>query len=224
MNKASLQWILDNCRTILFDFDGPLCDVFAGRPARQIARELERLVDYPVDTNDPLEVLRAVYAADSTLGHVVEDALIRAEVEAVKVSRPEMAGVQALRSFADDGRGVGIVSNNCLPAIEAFVDNLGLRGTVSVIVGRAYRRPDLMKPHPWALTQAVERLSDDLAVSVLIGDSMTDIEAACRAGAQCVAFANKPSKIDEFRATGVATITSMWQLVRPEEVERRPDA
>ncbi|MGQ0573898.1 MAG: HAD family hydrolase [Pseudonocardia sp.] len=212
MNDGSLTWVVRHCCTVLFDFDGPLCDVFVNRPAAGVARDLEGLAGRRFDTNDPLEVLRSVYALDQDAGHVVEDALVQAEVDAVRVSIPDAGGVAALRSFASEGRRVAIVSNNSQAAVEEFLDMHQLQQAVSIVVGRAHRRPDLMKPDPWSVRRAVEHLGVTPTDAFLIGDSMTDIEAARRAGTHCVAYANKPAKVDPFRATGVPTITSMTEL------------
>jgi HAD superfamily hydrolase (TIGR01662 family) len=212
VNNGSLTWVVRNCCTVLFDFDGPLCDVFVNRPAAGVARDLEGLTGGRFDTDDPLEVLRSVYALDQGAGHIVEDALVQAEVDAVRVSIPDAGGVAALRSFAGNGRRVAIVSNNSQAAIEEFLCMHQLRRAVSIVVGRAHRRPDLMKPDPWSVRRAVARLGVTPADAVLIGDSMTDIEAARRAGTHCVAYANRPAKVEPFRATGVPTITSMTEL------------
>jgi HAD superfamily hydrolase (TIGR01549 family) len=186
--------------------------VFANLPAAGVARELERLTEHQFDTDDPLEVLRHAYALDPTTGHRVEDALVRTEVDAVRVSTPEVAGVAALRSLAQQGRLTAVVSNNSTAAVEKFLDMHELRHAVTVVVGRAHRRPDLMKPNPWPLLRAAEELGVEPGDAVLIGDSLTDIEAARSAGTYCVAFANKPSKVAPFRAAGVPIVMAMEEI------------
>lgn len=79
---------LANARVILFDFDGPLCDVFAGLPASEVADELTALLSAQdaaagtkaAGTDDPLDVLRIAHEADTELGQKVERALTAAEV------------------------------------------------------------------------------------------------------------------------------------------------
>lgn len=85
---------LANARVILFDFDGPLCDVFAGLPASEVADELTALLSAQdaaagtkaAGTDDPLDVLRIAHEADTELGQKVERALTAAEVRAVAVA------------------------------------------------------------------------------------------------------------------------------------------
>jgi phosphoglycolate phosphatase-like HAD superfamily hydrolase len=43
-----------------------------------------------------------------------------------------------------------------------------------------------------------------------VGDSLSDIEGAKRAGVRIIAYANRPAKLDAFRAAGAdAVISSM---------------
>ena len=213
MTADSALSLLTRCEVVLFDFDGPLCDVFANRPAPDVARTLEALTPHKFSTDDPLEVLRLAVQLDPTVGAAVEDALIAAEIDAVRVAVPEMDGVAALRALRHSGKRIGIVSNNSSPAIEVFLGSLDLRGFVSVVVGRPYRRPDRMKPDPWSLRRALGVLDAAGERTVFIGDSMTDIEASRRAGIRCVAVANKPAKVSPFAATGVPTVTAMRDLI-----------
>jgi phosphoglycolate phosphatase-like HAD superfamily hydrolase len=211
VTNPALQ-LLSQCSTVLFDFDGPLCDVFANKPAWKIARHLETLAGDKFSTDDPLEVFRLAFEHDPEHGGVIEDDLIRAEIEAVHLSVPNAVGVAALRSWHAEGKSIGIVSNNSDSAVEIFLDRFRLRSIVSVIVGRAFRHPELMKPHPWPLHEAAARLNSDPLETILIGDSLTDIEAAKRAAMGCVAFANKPWKIQLFEAAGVPTVRSMAEI------------
>lgn len=120
---------------------------------------------------------------------------MRAEIEAVRISIPEISGIAALCSFAGRDRPIAVVSNNSGEVIRVFLDQCDLSDIVATIVGRAYRRPDLMKPNLWAITSAIESLEANRRQMVFIGGSMTDIEAAHRAGISCIAYANKPPKV-----------------------------
>ena len=56
--RRNLAALLQRTRAILFDFDGPICSVFAGQPAPTVARELrEQLAEWGADVpthDDPL--------------------------------------------------------------------------------------------------------------------------------------------------------------------------
>lgn len=205
--------LLARCRAILFDFDGPLCDMFAGKPAPEVAHQLEYLAGQSHHTDDPLEVLRVAFALNATNREQVEDELIRAEIQAVQISMPDIHGVRALRSFFERGRKTAIVSNNSSAAVWEFLESRHLSYTVETVIGRTYRHPELMKPDPWAINEALRSLDVESSRAVLIGYSMIDIEAARRARVHCIAFANKPEKRAAFASTGVPVITSMAEVV-----------
>jgi phosphoglycolate phosphatase-like HAD superfamily hydrolase len=112
---------------VLLDFDGPLCDVFAGMPAPTVDRRLAEFAGVVVDTDDPLQVLRhAAEKLDTEKLRQVEDALIQAEVEAIPVSQPTPGGRELVRQLIRSGHRVGVVSNNSTQAVAAFLGRHGL--------------------------------------------------------------------------------------------------
>ncbi|MCU7724564.1 HAD family phosphatase [Actinoplanes sp. KI2] len=202
------------------DFDGPVCSVFAGYPAPRIAAELVGLlaglgVDVPTDVQaepDPMEVLR--WSGEQCLPKVVtavEDALCEAELRAVAVAAPTPFGHELIVNAHDHGLPVAIVSNNSAPAVEAYLAAHGLITLVTPIVGRAYADPARMKPHPGPVLDAARYLGAAPADCTLIGDSLTDIEAARAAGVRVVGYANRTWKVAAF-ASADAVVTSMGHL------------
>jgi phosphoglycolate phosphatase len=209
--ESPLSAILKDANAVLFDFDGPLCDVFAGEPSANVARSLERLVG-PADTDDPLEVLRRAAQRPGVDVREVDDRLIAAEVRAIASSITNEDGLAALRSCMRGGRSVGIVSNNSGQAIQAFLAKQELSNSGVLVVGRPYGRPDLMKPNPRMLHLALARLTVSPERSVFIGDSQSDIEAARAAHTSCVSLANKPGKRVKFEESGVLVVDSMAEI------------
>jgi haloacid dehalogenase superfamily, subfamily IA, variant 3 with third motif having DD or ED/haloacid dehalogenase superfamily, subfamily IA, variant 1 with third motif having Dx(3-4)D or Dx(3-4)E len=222
MGTEHLTETLADIEGVLFDFDGPLCDVFAGRPAPQVAKELTELAvsrepalaDRLHATDDPIEVLRLAHAASTDLGHEVECALTAAEVEAVAVAgAPTPGGVAALEAARAAGRRVAVVSNNSAECVRAYLDQHGLAGYVLEVVGRAGHQPDLMKPNPHSLITAAEKLGVDVTRCVLIGDSLTDIQAAHAIGAFAIGYANKDHKLKLFTEAGADSVTDTMQSI-----------
>ncbi|MDX2295390.1 MULTISPECIES: HAD family hydrolase [Streptomyces] len=207
---------LANARVILFDFDGPVCDVFAGLPAPEVARELTALLSTQdeaagmkaAQTDDPIEVLRIAHEANTELGQKVEQALTSAELRAVAVAgQPTPGAAEALQSARAAGRGVAVVSNNSAECVRVFLELHGLEEYVTKIVGRPSEQPHLMKPNPFPLITAAEQMNIDVMSCTLIGDSLTDIQAAHAAGATVVGYANKPHKADQFADAQADAIT-----------------
>jgi HAD superfamily hydrolase (TIGR01509 family) len=207
---------LVSARVILFDFDGPICDVFAGLPAPEVARELTTLLSArdeaagakAAQTDDPIEVLRIAHEADAKLGQRIEQALTAAEVRAVAVAgQPTPGAAEALQAARAAGRGVAVVSNNSAECVRSFLKFHGLEEYVTEIVGRPSGQPHLMKPNPFPLIAAAEQMQIDITSCTLIGDSLTDIEAAHAAGATAIGYANKPHKAGLFSEAQADVIT-----------------
>ncbi|WP_405100803.1 HAD family hydrolase [Micromonospora sp. NBC_01412] len=222
--SADLGRLLAGVGAVLLDFDGPVCSIFAGYPAPQVAAELVDVlrrqgVDVPPDLAsepDPLEVLRRTGAAgDHGITRAVEDALCAAECRAVETAEPTPYGREVIVAARQAGMPVAAVSNNSAGAVSAYLAAHRLAGYVLPVVGRAYADPDRMKPNPEPILQAVLALGETPGRCVLIGDSVSDIEGARAAGVRVVAYANRPNKADLFRgAAADAVISSMGELAR----------
>ncbi|WP_435974029.1 HAD family hydrolase [Streptomyces sp. Qhu_M48] len=207
---------LANARVLLFDFDGPVCDVFAGLPAPEVARELTALLSAQdeaagakaAQTDDPIEVLRIAHEADTGLGQKIEQALTAAEVRAVAVAgQPTPGAAEAFQAARSAGRGVAVVSDNSAECVQAFLKLHGLEEYVTKIVGRPAEQPHLMKPNPFPLITAAEQMHIDVTSCTLIGASLTDIQAAHAAGATVIGYANKPHASDQFTEAQADVIT-----------------
>ncbi|MEU6217209.1 HAD family hydrolase [Streptomyces sp. NPDC047022] len=219
MGSSTLPEVLEATRAVLFDFDGPICDVFAGHPAPEVARHLaETLAEYDAalgskahGTDDPMEILRLAPQAGEPALRAIEEELTKAEVTAVKLAGPPVPGaVAALEAARSPGRKVAIVSNNSTACVRAFLMLHGLRHLVDTVVGRAPYWPDLMKPDPHSLLMAAGQLDTHPYDCTLIGDSVTDVEAARAAGGRSIGFANKPGKERALGDAGAdVVVTSM---------------
>ncbi|GEL25052.1 hydrolase [Pseudonocardia sulfidoxydans NBRC 16205] len=206
---------------VLLDFDGPVCAVYGGTSSRVVANHLrERLRDggapVPADiaaTDDPLDVLRHAATIDAGCLSRIESDFVGQEVAAVATATATPGAAQAVSALVAAGRTITIVSNNSADAVRAYLKRAGLTGLVAGVAGRVPRRPDLMKPHPHLLREAMTALATTAAECVMIGDSETDIEVAHLVGSPAVAFAHKPSKRARLEALDPeAIITSMFDV------------
>ncbi|MFH9671238.1 HAD family hydrolase [Streptomyces sp. NPDC017405] len=203
MGSSHLSEVIEATRAVLFDFDGPVCDVFAGRPAAEVARHLaDALMRYDAalgakacGVDDPMEILRLSPQGGESALRAIEEELTKAEVTAVKLAGPPIPGaVAALEAAQSSGRKVAIVSNNSTACVRTFLMLHDLRHLVDAVVGRAPYWPDAMKPDPHSLLKAAAQLNTHPHSCTLIGDSVTDIEAAKATGGHSIGFANKPGK------------------------------
>jgi phosphoglycolate phosphatase-like HAD superfamily hydrolase len=193
---------------VLFDFDGPICSVFAGYPAPVVARELrEQLTRAGVDlpqTDDPLEVLRLAAPLGPQVLVEIEDMLIAAERAAALTAAPTRGGEESISACVASGRSAAIVSNNSAAAVVAYLAARGISSPGSdLVVGRQYAKPHLMKPHPAPVLAVLAAVGVEPGDAVLIGDTVTDVEAAAAAGVLCIGYANKPGKRERLRKAAV---------------------
>ncbi|MEV5510462.1 HAD family hydrolase [Streptomyces orinoci] len=213
--------VLPSARHVLLDFDGPVCNVFSGLPAAAVAEQLLRLYEekagapfaLPVaNRNDPLEIVRQAGELDDPLASVLDDALTEAEVRAVASSQVTPGALSVVNACRRTGRAVSAVSNNSRASVSAFLARQGVKQWFTTIVGRP-ADAKLMKPNPFPLLQALAHLGWEAAEAVMVGDSVTDVQAANSVGMPCVGLANKPGKrVALAEAGAAAVIDSMGEL------------
>ncbi len=216
-DEGRLAELLAGTGPLLLDFDGPVCSIFAGYPAAEVAAELRerlkrngiRVVGSVVTEPDPLEVLRWTGRhGDPDVVRAVEDALCAAELEAARLAESTPYAREVIVAARDAGKPVAIISNNSAGAIVKYLNLHRLAVHV-----RAYARPELMKPHPDPIRRAVAALGAEPGDCALIGDSLADITAAQAAKAKVIGYANKPAKAERFAAAQAdAVVTSMSEI------------
>ncbi|QKW28336.1 HAD family hydrolase [Streptomyces seoulensis] len=222
MVSSQLLDVIRATRAVFFDFDGPVCDVFAGRPAAEVARHLAAtLVRHDTalgakacGVDDPMEILRLAPQGGEPALREIEEELTKAEVTAVKLAGPPIPGaVAALEAAQLSGRKVAIVSNNSTACVRAFLMLHDLRHLVDAVVGRAPYWPEAMKPDPHSLLKAADQLGTHPHDCTLIGDSVTDMEASKATGGHSIGFANKPGKDLALGDAGADVVVSTMTAV-----------
>jgi HAD superfamily hydrolase (TIGR01509 family) len=205
-----------NC--VLLDFDGPVCSVFSSIPAPDVARRLRAELTGPLppavtEASDPFVVLR--YAATQGRADDIDALLTSLEVRSVQAAKPTDGIAHLLSALATVGVPVCLVTNNSTAAARTFLDKHDLGRHVHTVVGRVPGRPDLLKPHPHLVRTAMARHGMWPGQCVLVGDSVSDVQAARNAGTRVIAYINKPHKRTRLHAAGPdATVASIADLTR----------
>ena len=106
------------------------------------------------------------------------------ELAAVATAAPTPYVHDVVTACQNSGRSVSIVSNNSARAVHAYLARHGLDDRISLVVARTSHDPALLKPSPHLITQAVEALDAEPGECTLVGDSVTDVQAARLAGVQ----------------------------------------
>jgi phosphoglycolate phosphatase len=221
---TGLDDILSRTRYLLLDFDGPICDIFAGHPAPVVAGHLCKLITSQgiqlpaaiAESADPLEVFTYSATVSADLAAQVEAEMADQEVAAVPTSRPAPYVHDVVISARESGRTVAVVSNNSERAVRAYLAQHGLDDRIDYIAARTSADPALLKPSPHLIQQALTTLAAPADESVLVGDQTTDMQAARLAGIDSIGYANRPGKHAAFTEAGAtAIVRSLAELVLP---------
>jgi phosphoglycolate phosphatase-like HAD superfamily hydrolase len=213
---ADVRDIVAGTRCLLLDFDGPICDVFAGLPASLAASRLielagnlqARMPADVADSGDPLRVFTWVCVADSELAARVEAELTELECAAVASATPTPCAPEVITAARGSGRVVAVVSNNSEQAIRSYLAAHGLSDGVDAIASRTSPDAALLKPSPYLVGTALAALGAAPAEASLVGDLSTDVRAARRAGVRPIGYARKPGERATLRQAGAQAVIS----------------
>ncbi|MPY97741.1 MAG: HAD-IIIA family hydrolase [Actinophytocola sp.] len=217
MTNAAAE-LLASKPNVLLDFDGPVCSVFGGVGADTVARQLrERLglsERHSAEVRDPFEILRYAAAEGHREAVDAERELTKLEVHAIASATPTPYSAELLQRLTDRGQRIVIVSNNSASAVRAYLNQHGLTALVNDVSARTDADPTLLKPSSHLLHQAIEQLGTTSERCVMIGDSITDIDAAWASGVAIIAYANKSTKQDQFARHAPSTVvTDLYSLI-----------
>lgn len=98
---------------------------------------------------------------------------------------------------------LAVASNNHQGAITRYLEREELLGFFDgPVIGRSEADVRLMKPNPWVLHEVVRASGADASEHLLIGDSLSDRQAARSAGMPFLGYHRKPGKRQALRAPG----------------------
>lgn len=183
--KETLQSVMEPVKAILFDMDGPLCHLFGSYPASEVTHnlklELNTLKKLPEEAmleDDFFKVLWAVERTGEPM-YYWEQALTELEKDAALSAPPAPFIEQLFPVLEENLIGRAIVTNNNTEAAYQFLRKNKLEHLFGKhVFGRC--RPDFreLKPNPLFLNNAMRSLQVDPAECLMIGDSVTDYQAA----------------------------------------------
>jgi beta-phosphoglucomutase-like phosphatase (HAD superfamily) len=218
---AALAKVIQQTRHLFLDFDGPICSIFAGLKPEAVAAGLRDIltgqgIQLPADlaaSTDPFDVFAYAATISPALGATVEAAMADMEIAAVPTAEPAAYVHEVIASCGESGRTLTIVSNNSAEAVQAYLTSHALDGPIGCVVARTSPDPDLLKPSPYLLRQAVEANKADPTECTLVGDQVTDILATRQARTHSIGYANKPAKTRTLADAGAdSVITSLAHL------------
>ncbi|MGP9020068.1 HAD family hydrolase [Streptomyces sp. BR1] len=219
-----LKGLIAKAECVLFDFDGPVCHLFARHTAAEVAGRLVRQVGAKgVRVNasgDPHAVLKAVneLRPDGILVGEVEEQLTREEVTAATCAVPTRHVDDLIRAWRDVGARLAITTNNSPRAVECYLTAHGLIDCFAPHIHGRTTDLRLLKPDPYCLHQALDSLGARPAEALMIGDTLTDWDAAQRAGVPFLGYVRNDRRARELRAAGaplvVTSLADVLEAVR----------
>jgi HAD superfamily hydrolase (TIGR01509 family) len=209
---------------VLFDFDGPICGLFAGHRAPHIADRLidwlaERGLRLPLsddDRQDPHAVLRAVgelHPDDRTLVRQLEQALTEEELYATDTAAPTPYVDELIRKWSARGVPLAIATNNSPKAVARYVQRRGLAPCFDHHIYGRTADLERLKPDPDCLNRALRALGADPAKSLMIGDTPSDLYAAQQAGVAFLGYAKDARRVARLRRAGAETVVGSLGVV-----------
>lgn len=227
----NLQDLITRVRFVLWDFDGPICRLFAGHKAQFVAGELVRrleeagmrhvLTPEERQFDDPYKVLRAVDRRHpgSDLVAEVEARLTREELRAASSAMPTAYADPLVRAWVARGVRLAVTTNNSASAAHEYLRTRGLEGCFGPHIYGRTRDPNLLKPHPDSLRRALDALGADPSDALMVGDGPTDLLAAQRAGVAFIGYARDDRKEKLLReAEAEHIVLSLSEVLRELDV------
>ncbi|MFI9766869.1 HAD family hydrolase [Streptomyces sp. NPDC052415] len=222
---AELHHLIRNARVVLWDFDGPICRLFARYTAERVATDLvgwlegrglhDLLTAAERDALDPHVVLRAVDRRHpgSDLVAELEDRLTAEELKATSSAMPTPYADPLIRTLTAVGSRLAIATNNSPRVVRAYLESRDLtRCFTPHIYGRTQQLNHL-KPDPDCLNRALRAMGAVPASALMIGDAPTDYFAARAAGVAFLGYARNDRKARLLNEAGAMSVVNSLQLL-----------
>jgi phosphoglycolate phosphatase-like HAD superfamily hydrolase len=224
---GGLRELVARARVVLWDFDGPICRLFAGHSAEGVASDLVEwlegrglhglLTDAERESLDPQVVLRAVNRRHpgSDLVTELEERLTQEELRASASAMPTAYADPLIRTWTAVGSRMAITTNNSARVARTYLESRGLEGCFRPHVYGRTQELHHLKPDPYCLNRALNAMGAAPAAALMIGDALSDHEAAQCAGVPFLGYAHNERKATLLRRAGaVAVVTSLEPLLR----------
>ncbi|MEU5460323.1 HAD family hydrolase [Streptomyces althioticus] len=220
-----LRNLIEGARVVLWDFDGPVCRLFAGHSAERVARDLvdwlegrglHGLLDESArESLDPHVVLRAVDRRHpgSDLVAELEERLTQEELKAAASARPTPYADPLVRTWTAVGARLAITTNNSPRVVKEYLTSRDLLPCFAPHIYGRTQELRYLKPHPHCIQRALNAMGAAPATALMIGDTPSDYLAARAAGVPFLGYARNERKNKVLREAGAETIVGSLEPV-----------
>jgi myo-inositol-1(or 4)-monophosphatase len=210
---AELDAILSQAQHLIFDFDGPVCDLSAAIPPdtpdqlRAIIRaEAGELPPSLTKTGDLAELLRYAATISPGLAAHVDAKLSDIEIAAIPGAITAAYLDDALAACRDSGRSAAIISQCSAAAIRAYLTASGLAESIQHIFAPGSYPPGHLEPRHQVIANTIQALGAQPDRCALVTASADGIETARSTSTQLIGYAATPSNSDRLTAAGATCI------------------
>ncbi|WP_298885802.1 HAD hydrolase-like protein [uncultured Serinicoccus sp.] len=222
----SARRLVEDARTLLVDFDGPLARLFPGSSwaelGDRVRAETHRLGGPELAQRlegeaDHVQCLRLVGEHAPRLLAPLEELVTELELDAASRVSPRPGALALIDRTLERGGSLAVVTNNTPDVVARVLDRArpGTGGRLHV-VGRSAGRVSDLKPEPDLLLRALRLLDARSEGAVFLGDSVTDVQAGRSAGVPVVGVAEDEGRRQELLAEGaVGAVEGVGDLVPP---------
>ncbi|MFF3347257.1 HAD family hydrolase [Streptomyces sp. NPDC002779] len=222
---AELHDLVRNARVVLWDFDGPICRLFARHTAERVATDLvdwlegrglhDLLTAAERDALDPHVVLRAVDRRHpgGDLVAELEDRLTTEELKATSSAMPTPYADPLIRTLTAVGSRLAIATNNSPRVVRAYLESRDLTACFTPHIYGRTQRLNHLKPDPDCLNRALRAMGVAPASALMIGDAPTDYFAARAAGVAFLGYARNDRKARLLNEAGAMSVVNSLQSV-----------
>jgi HAD superfamily hydrolase (TIGR01509 family) len=222
---AELRELIARARVVLWDFDGPICRLFAGHSAEVVADGLVEwlegrglrglLTESERESPDPQVVLRAVDRRHpgSDLVAELEERLTHEELRAASLAMPTAWADPLIRTWTALGLRLAVTTNNSPRVVAKYLDSRGLTACFAPHVYGRTQDLALLKPHPHCLNRALRAMGSAPSTALMIGDTPSDFLAAREAGVPFLGYARNEHKEKLLRNAGATTVVGSLEAV-----------
>ncbi|CAL9520201.1 HAD family hydrolase [Streptomyces sp. enrichment culture] len=222
---ADLRSLITRARVVLWDFDGPVCRLFAGHSAERVAGDLVSwlegrglhglLTETERGSLDPHVVLRAVDRGhpNSDLVTELEERLTQEELRAAASAMPTPYADPLIRTWSAVGSRLAVATNNSPRVVRRYLTGRGLVACFAPHVYGRTRELRHLKPDPHCVVRALNAMGAAPRSALMIGDTPSDLAAARTAGVPFLGYARTERKAGLLREAGATTVVDSLEPV-----------
>jgi myo-inositol-1(or 4)-monophosphatase len=207
---AELDAILASARYLIFDFDGPICDLSAAMPAdtsqRLRALMLADGAHAPANNGDPLDILAAAVGQSPNLGEALDAELT--SIELIAAAKATASGYvhETLAACQDSGRTPAVIGRQSAEAIRTYLAKHGLIDQTALVIAPGSYPPGHLQTLAHLVEDTIGALATTPAECALITASQGGIDAAHDVGTQVIGYARTPADREHLAQAGAICI------------------